>query len=45
MHAFVVSGLVFHTICKTASPKWPISCWVGCKTLTYSLTASLCYVH
>ena len=39
MCAFVVLGFVFsyqakRLVWEVTSPKWPILCWVGCKTLT-----------
>jgi len=41
MRAFVVLGLVFPYQAKRlawrTSPKWPILCQVGCKTLTRSI--------
>jgi len=48
MHAFVVLGLVFPCQAKTlawgTSPKWPILCRVGRKTLTQSINSACCSV-
>jgi len=44
MRAFVELGLVFPYQAKRlawgTSPKWPILCWVGHKTLTQSVSQS-----
>jgi len=49
MHAFVTLGFVFPYQAKRlalgTSPKWPILCWVGCKTRTQStLTCWRCHM-
>ena len=41
MYAFLALGLVFPYQAKRlawgTSPKWPVLCWVGCKTTTQSM--------